>query len=258
MSRNFVYFSTVTPKNGFKKDKSVRTCRPTDVFSRAFLRNAKGMGKKAQKDMDGERRVWNLTRLEEDLLIWTIWDWFNVCEASAFSWALETRKVRHQLSCYQVQGSYLFPERCHLFSWFSMKAALDLFCKRVLLFSVGFWRLKSWTNNRLAWNLPPWKSKPCTIPLLCQDQESFKSGWGLYGYLFNNKEDAGYVSLLYTFLNILKTEKKGSKVPNMQQFILDCAFRTFNDLQYSISDGFLLFNLIECLVLMLGLIWLNV
>ena len=30
-----VYFSTVTPKNGFKKDKSARTCRPTDVFSRA-------------------------------------------------------------------------------------------------------------------------------------------------------------------------------------------------------------------------------
>lgn len=56
-TRNFVYFSTVTPKNGFKKDKSVRTCPPTDVFSRAFLRNTKGMGKKAQKDMDGERRV---------------------------------------------------------------------------------------------------------------------------------------------------------------------------------------------------------
>ena len=33
LRRNFVYFSTVTRKNGFKKDRSVRTCRPTDAFS---------------------------------------------------------------------------------------------------------------------------------------------------------------------------------------------------------------------------------
>ena len=31
--RNFVYFFTFTRKNGFKKDRSVRTCRPTDAFS---------------------------------------------------------------------------------------------------------------------------------------------------------------------------------------------------------------------------------
>lgn len=35
---------------------------------------------------------------------------------------------------------------------------------------------------------------------------------------------------LYTSLNMLKTEKKESKVPNMQQFILDCAFAMFHDL----------------------------
>ena len=193
-TRNFVYFSTVTPKNGFKIDKSVRTCRPTNVFSRAFLRNTKGVGKKAQKDMDGERRVWNLTRLEEDLLIW---DWFNVCEASAFSWALETRKVRHQLSCYQVEGSYLFPECCHLFSWFSIEAALVLFCKRVLLFC-RLLEVEIMDQRHVGMKSSTVEKEALHNSLTMPGSGLFKfSGWGLYGYPFNNREDDGYVSPLH-------------------------------------------------------------
>lgn len=37
---------------------------------------------------------------------------------------------------------------------------------------------------------------------------------------------------LHCSLNMSKTEMKGSKVPNMQYFILECAFPMFNDLQY--------------------------
>ena len=35
--RNFVCISTVKRKNGFKKDRSARNCRPTDAFSWACL-----------------------------------------------------------------------------------------------------------------------------------------------------------------------------------------------------------------------------
>ena len=43
--RNFVYFSTATRKNGFKKDRSVRTCRPTDAFSWVCLISSSSLGR---------------------------------------------------------------------------------------------------------------------------------------------------------------------------------------------------------------------
>ena len=43
--RNFVYFSTVTRKNGFKKDRSVRTCRPSDAFSWVCLISSSSLGR---------------------------------------------------------------------------------------------------------------------------------------------------------------------------------------------------------------------
>ena len=43
--RNFVYFSTVTRKNGSKKDRSARTCRPTDAFSWVCLISYSSLGR---------------------------------------------------------------------------------------------------------------------------------------------------------------------------------------------------------------------
>ena len=43
--RNFVYFSTVTRKNGSKKDRSARTCRPTDAFSWVCLISSSSLGR---------------------------------------------------------------------------------------------------------------------------------------------------------------------------------------------------------------------
>ena len=39
-----VYFSTVTRKNGFKKDRSARTCRSTDAFSWTCLLSSSSLG----------------------------------------------------------------------------------------------------------------------------------------------------------------------------------------------------------------------
>ena len=43
--RNFVYFSTVTRKNGSEKDRSARTCRPTDAFSWVCLISSSSLGR---------------------------------------------------------------------------------------------------------------------------------------------------------------------------------------------------------------------
>jgi len=43
--KTFCLFSTVTRKNGVKKDRSVRTCRPTDAFSWVCLISSPSLGR---------------------------------------------------------------------------------------------------------------------------------------------------------------------------------------------------------------------